>query len=184
LDTNDELSHSVWLKSLSVPFLLIFISLIMAFIYFIIYLYSYLPQYFSDLPQLSIEASYWFSVISILTVPLFVTGISLFLLTHMRTKSNVAGVSRLVLLCGAVLLFVSAAINLVITHRMIYSWDWSDEYEFIRDLSFISGFLTQLGLIFCIIATFFLIRSFIRGDLFSINEPRGTTELTSDGTVR
>jgi hypothetical protein len=150
------------------PFLIMAVSFILALISIIFTTNSYLSQYISWLPEPSFNAYRWFSTISMLSIPLFLIGISLLLLSLTQTKGNIAGKSKLIFLFGVVFHFVGGLINIILFNILFDSEGPLDNFELINQLSYCGEFMSELGMALCMIATLFLIRSYLKGEIFGI----------------
>jgi len=158
--------YPIWPTRLRAPFLIIIVSLVMALISIIFSTYSYLIQYISELPEPSFDIYRWFATSSMLIIPLFLLGISLLLLLHMQTKGTIAQTSKLIFICGTIYYFVGVLINIIIFHILFRSDGLIDNFDLINRLSYCGEFMSELGIIFCIIATIFLVRSYLKGEIF------------------
>jgi len=176
LNEKKGLVHLIGSRNLWAPFLFMVVSLVMTFVVFIFYVYNFIDQYVLGLPDPSQDVASFFSTAYALIIPLFLIGISLFLLMLMKTKGNVAYRSKLIFLSGAIFIFVGSLINVTLINVFIRSHKWIDNVDLVNQLSYLEGFLTQLGLIFCIISTLFLIGSFLKGEVFIVQMHQSSTE--------
>lgn len=96
-----------------------------------------------------------------LTLPLFVLGVALFLMWMTDVEKETASRPRVLFLCGALILLVGSII------RVAYNWwFWHSPGHIYYDIySEVTSLAIELGIVLCAIATLFLCKSYLRGDI-------------------
>lgn len=152
--------HQPGSRVLWIPFLLMAISAILGLVYLIFIVISYTIDF-----QFSQGFNFLMGAIYYLTLPLFVFGAALLLMQQTNVKKATAGWSRLTFFVGAILLIYGGFIGILqIWWWMFESFDGIPDGSL--DVVFTSGNIaTYLANALCIVATLFLVRSYLKGEV-------------------
>ncbi len=104
------------------------------------------------------------STLYALTLPTFVLGVALFLMWMIEVKSDTASNSRVIFLCGALILFIGSLLT-IINNWLI--WGSSHDSAIIVNEIYLEAapLAFLLGIVICAIATLFLCKSYLRGEV-------------------
>jgi len=147
------------------PFVFMVASLVLAFAYASLVVYSYVNQYYPGLPDLSGDAGYFFSSMTTLIIPIFLIGISLMLHMRIRIVRGAAETWKLAFYGGTLLIFAGSLLNIIIFNSLLHYQDRIGNFDLLNNVSFFGSLSYAVGTILCIIATIFLMISYLNGEL-------------------
>jgi hypothetical protein len=143
------------------PFSLIAISIIMAFIHLNYIIFSYFEGPYRESFILDGYSSH-------LILPLFALGMALLLMLFTNANKGWATWSRLIFIGGTALLVLSGLIFFIYYYEASVSEEWGSYLEFYRTLALFGDVANVLGIMLCFISTVFLVKAYFKGEIFPV----------------
>jgi len=147
---------------LKLPFFFMAMGATMGLIYIAYYMVNLII--YLDLHSYPLDSWPLLSAFYNLTLPFFVLGVALFLMWMMEARNERSSGSRALFLCGALILLIGSLIR-VVNNWLI--WQSSHDSSVIVNgiYSELASLSYLIGLVICALATLFVCKSYLSGDI-------------------